>query len=113
MWNVLSLYGSGTPQILIKVTQDYQIDLLAVQEVRGLGWSITEKDCRMYYSCDDEENIFGAGFIISIHIRSYSNNFKPIDKRLWVIRIRGEFINYSFPCAHAPTEKKSEIRKDR
>jgi hypothetical protein len=29
-----------------------------------------------------------------------------------VLRIRGKFKNYSFICAHAPTEKKSEREKD-
>ena len=58
---MLSLYRSGTLQYLIGVTQDYKIDLLAVQEVRWLGRSIIEKDCTIYYSCDDEENMFGAG----------------------------------------------------
>jgi hypothetical protein len=37
MWNVQSLCRSGTLQNLIEVTQDYKIDLLAVQEVRWLG----------------------------------------------------------------------------
>jgi hypothetical protein len=70
MWNVLSLYESDTPQNLIKITHDYKFDLLAVKEVRWLGRSIIEKDCRIYYRCYDEENIFGAGFIVSKHIRS-------------------------------------------
>jgi exo-beta-1,3-glucanase (GH17 family) len=37
MWNVLSLYGSGTRQNLIKVTQDYKTDFLAVQEVHSVA----------------------------------------------------------------------------
>jgi len=40
MLNVLSLYRGGTLQNLFEVTQDSKIDLLALQEVRGLGWSI-------------------------------------------------------------------------
>jgi len=63
--------------------------LFAVQEIRWLGRCIIEKNCRIYYNCD-EENIFGAGFIVSKHIRSKVNIFKPIDKRLWVLRIRSE-----------------------
>ena len=70
MWNVLSLYRSGTLQNLIEVIVEYKIDLLAVQEIRWLGRSIIEKDCRIYYSCDDEENIFVAGFIVSKQIKS-------------------------------------------
>jgi len=40
MWNVLSLYRSGTLQNLFKIMQEYEIDLLVVQEVRWLGRSI-------------------------------------------------------------------------
>jgi exonuclease III len=104
MWNVLSLYRTGTLQNLIEVMQEYKIDLLAVQEVRWLGRSITEKDCRIYYSCDDEKNIFGAGFIVSKYIGSRVIICKPIDMRLLTLRIRSEFKNYSFICARVPTE---------
>jgi hypothetical protein len=107
MWNVLSLYRSGTLQNLIEVTQEYKIDLLAVQEVRWLGRSIIRKDYRIQYSCDDEENISGAGFVVNKQSRSHVIIFKPIVMRLWVLRIRGEFKNYSFICAHLPTKKRS------
>jgi len=52
-------------------------------------------------------------FIFSKLIRSRVINFKPIDMRLFVLRIRGEFKNYSFICAHVLTEEKSERQKDR
>ena len=73
---MLSLYGRGTPQNLIKATQDYRIDLLPVQEERWLGRSIIEKGCRIHYSCDEEQNIFGAVFIVRKLIRSRVINFK-------------------------------------
>jgi hypothetical protein len=91
--------------------QEYKIDLLAVQEVRWLGRSIIEKDCRIYYSCDDEKNIFGAGFIASKHIRSRVIICKPIDMRLWIFRIRGKFKNYRFVCARVPTEGRVKDRR--
>ena len=80
--NVFSLYTAVTLQNLFKVTQEYKIDLLAVQEVRGLGWSIIEKDCRIYNSCDEEENIFGAGYIVRKRIRSRVINSNPTEMRL-------------------------------
>ena len=98
MLNVLSLYTAGTLQNLFKVTKDYKIDLLAVQEVRGLGWSVIENDCRICYCCDEEENSFGAGFIVRKRIRSRVINSKPTEMRMWVLRIRGEFKNYSPIC---------------
>jgi len=58
-----------------------------------------------YYrqGCDEEENICGAGFIVSKHIRSRVINFKSVEMRLWVLRIRGEFKNYILICAHVLT----------
>jgi hypothetical protein len=105
---VLSLYRSGALQKLIQVTQENKTDLLPIQEVRWLGRSIIEEtDCTVYYSCDDKQNIFGTGFIISKSIRLITD-FKPIDRRMCVLRIRGKFKNYSYICAHAAKEEKSE-----
>jgi len=39
--------------------------------------------------------------------------FKPIDTRLWVLRIRGEFKSYHFICAHVPMEENNERQMDR
>ena len=105
MWNVLSLYRSGTLQNLIEVMQEYKIDLLAAQEVRWLGRRIVGKDCRIEYSCDDDENIFVSGFIVSKHNRSFF-------MRLWVLRIRGEFKNYSFIRALIMMKEKCDRQKD-
>jgi len=57
---------------------------------RRLGRGIFEKDGTIYYRCVDG-NIFGADFIVSTNIISRIIIFKPIDMRLWVTRIRGEF----------------------
>ena len=85
--------------------------MLAIQEVRWLGRSIIEKkDCTVYYSCDNKQHIFGTGFIVSKSIRLIIE-FKPINRRMCVLRIRGKFENYSYICAHAPTEEKSERKK--
>jgi len=48
MWNVLSLYGRGTSQNVIKLTQ-YRIDLLPVQEERWLGRSSIQNGCRTVF----------------------------------------------------------------
>ena len=98
MWNVLSMYRIGTLQNPIEVMQEYMIDLLAAQEVRWLGRAYCRKGLqnRIQLWC---WTYFGAGFIVSKHIRSRVIIFKPIDMRLWVLRIRGEFKYYSFICA--------------
>jgi hypothetical protein len=70
------------------------------------------KDCKVYCSCDDKQHIFGTGFIVSKHIRSRVIDFKPIDRRMYVLRIIGKFKNCRFICAHAPTEENSEGEND-
>jgi len=81
-------------QNLIQVTQEYKIDLLAVQEVKWIGRNtIEKKDCRIYYSCDDKQYIFRTGFTLSKCWRSREIDFKPTDSRTYVLRIRGKFKN--------------------
>jgi hypothetical protein len=46
------------------------------------GKEYYKKYCGIYCSCDDEENIFVAGFIFSKCIRSIIIIFKPIDMSL-------------------------------
>jgi len=58
------------------------------------------------------KHIFGTGLTVRKHIRSKVIDFKPIDRRMFVLRIRGKFKNYSFICVHAPTEWKSECEHD-
>ena len=67
---------------------------------------------RLYYSCAEVQHMFGMGFIINRRIISRVIDFKPVDKRLCVLRIKVSFQNYSFICAHAPTEDKSVIDKE-
>ena len=68
MWNVLSLYRTGTLQNLTELMQEYKIDLLAVQEVRWLGRSIIEKDFRIYCSCDDKKKYFWSRLYLFLFI---------------------------------------------
>jgi len=48
------------------------------------------------------------GFIVSKCSRSRAIDFKTIDRRICVLRMRGKFKNCIFICAHAPMEERSE-----
>jgi hypothetical protein len=55
---------------------EYKIDLLAIQEVRGLvRRTVENKECTIYYSCDDKRHIFGTGFFVRKRIRSWVIDF--------------------------------------
>jgi exonuclease III len=112
-WHVLSLYRCDALRNLIEVIQEYDIDLLAIQEVRWLGKNILEKkNCTVYYTFSDKQHYLGTGFIVNNHIRILVIDFKPIDIKICALRIKGIFQNYSFICVHSPTEEKSEREKD-
>ena len=50
---------------------------------------IVEKlDCTLFYSCDNKDNTLGTGFLVSERI-------KPITPRIYILRMRGKFLNYS------------------
>jgi hypothetical protein len=109
--NVLSVPRSGALQNLIQVTQDYKIDLLAVQEVRWLGRSIIKKkDCVIYYSYYDKHPIFGTAVFVSKRIRSRVIDFKPIDNRLCAIRIR---VNLKTVTESVPVHRRRKEVKER
>jgi exonuclease III len=109
----LSLYRTGALRNLVDMLNTYEIDILAIQEMRWIGQNILErKDCTVYYSCHDKTHHFGTGFIVSKKIRDMVMDFQPISMRICKLRLRGKFCNYSIVCAHAPTEEKSYHEKD-
>jgi hypothetical protein len=112
-WNVLSLHRCGELRNLIEVIQEYGIDLLAIQEVRWLWKRILEKkNCTVYYSCNDKQHCYETGFIVNNHLSTWVINFKPIDMKICVLRIKGKFQNDRFICVHAPMEEKLKGKKD-
>jgi hypothetical protein len=62
----MSVHRSGELRILIHVTREYEIDLLAVQEVKWLGRRMTEsKDFKICYTCDDQMFSEQALFLVN------------------------------------------------
>jgi hypothetical protein len=112
-WNVLSLYRSGALKNLIGIVQEYNIDILAIQEIRWMGQSMLEKkEGNIYYSCRNKLHQFGTGFIVSKKSKHLVIDFQLVKWRLCKLRIKGRFHNYSIICIHAPTEEKSEDEKN-
>jgi hypothetical protein len=55
---------------------EYKIDLLAIQELRGLvRRTVENKECTIYCSCDDKQDIFGTDFFVGKCIRSWVIDF--------------------------------------
>ncbi|PSN51304.1 Craniofacial development protein 2, partial [Blattella germanica] len=92
---------------------EYNIDILALQEIRWLGNNILEKkEGNIYYSCHNKLHQFGTGFMVNQKYKHLVIDFQPINFRMCKLRIKGRFQNYSLINVHAPTEMKSEDEKD-
>ena len=89
---------------------NYNIDILAIQEMRWIGHGILEKkDYTVYYSCHKSLHQFGTGFVLNRKIRHLIIDFQPVDMRICKIRVKGRLHNYSIINAHAPTEDKTDL----
>jgi len=56
--------------------------------------------------------MFGTSFIVNKRIKHLVTDFKAKTPRIYKIRVRGLFFNYSLICVHAPTEEKDDYEKD-
>ncbi|XP_071037110.1 craniofacial development protein 2-like [Parasteatoda tepidariorum] len=69
-WNVLSLYTAKALHLLLEQMEQYNIDLIAIQEVKWIGnGTLNKKNHTVLYSCHPKKHIEGTGFIVSKRIR--------------------------------------------
>ncbi|XP_039300566.1 craniofacial development protein 2-like [Nilaparvata lugens] len=66
---------------------------------------IHKRNADFYYSCHKTKHCFGVGFLVM-------KDFKAINERIGVLRVRGRFFNLSIINCHAPTEEKPDEEKD-
>jgi hypothetical protein len=86
------------------MVHEYNINIIAIQEIRWMGQSILEKkEGNIYYSCHNKLHQFGTGFIVSKKSKHLVIDFQPVNWRLCNLRMKGRFHNYSIICIHVPT----------
>lgn len=103
----------GASRSLEKVLKDYNVDILAIQEIR---WGTIEiMDLKEYtiINSGHKENRLGTGFMIKKVLKHTLLAYKNINERLCTIRLKGKFFNISIFSAHAPTEDKTDEEKDK
>ena len=111
-WNVLSLYRAGTLKMLSEEVFRYNIDIMAIQEVRWIGQGIKNKEnFSIYYSCHPKNHVSGTGFIVTQKARKLVINFKALNPRICYLRLKGRFFNLSLFSVYAPTEVSTNEEK--
>ena len=71
-----------------------------------------KRDTIYYSSNNNNKHEFGTGFIVTGRMRNFTVDFKAVNERICVLRLKGRFHNYSMINVHAPTEEKEEYIKD-
>ena len=90
----------------------YRIGIAAIQEIRWPGTEIMGTgDFTILYS-GSMKSTLGTGFVVSKEYNGSIMEFKPINERICILRIRARLFNITLICVHAPTETEEEV-KDR
>lgn len=112
-WNVRTLYEAGRLKVLKEQMEKYKIGITALQEIR---WKGSEKmdpgDYTIFYSGNQNYNIFGTGFLVHRKYKQAVIDFKAVNDRICTLRLKGKFFNLHLISVHAPTEHKDDEEKN-
>ena len=111
-WNVRSLFQSGASRVLEDELERYSIQIAAIQEIRWKTTEYIELKKYVLINSGNRKNEFGTGFMIHKDIKGSIIDYKLVNERICILRMRSRFFNTSYISVHAPHEKKEEIVKD-
>ena len=105
-WNLRSLNRPGAREELQTVLEKYEMDIVALQEVRWPGNGATDlSGGRLYYSGrKDGRHEQGVGFYVRSNLIENVIEFDPITNRLARLRVRSAWLKISMVVVHAPIE---------
>ena len=111
-WNVRTLAGPGALSALVLELRHYRCNITAIQETKWIGQQVF--DCQRFtiFSSGGTKSSFGTGFIVDPKWAKHVVDWKPINERICVLRVKGKFFNYSIINVHAPHNERPEDEKD-
>jgi hypothetical protein len=92
--------------------------MLSTLQIYPTRWNIftpqafTSNGYNIYTSSLANNHEFGTTFLVDSKLNHMVKNFTPINERLYVIRIKCRFFNYSFINIHATTNDSEEEAKN-
>jgi exonuclease III len=106
-WNVRTLFKTGALISLLSQLKKYKLGITALQETRWRDKDIMDmKSHALFYSGKEEgTRELGVVFIVETNTKWNILDFKAVDERICVLRIKTEYQNISFINVHAHTEE--------
>ena len=114
-WNVRSLNRDGKIEELVKVFQNYGMDLCAITETKLTGTDnlCLENGVRLLLSGRrDGMHYQGVGLLLGAKASKALCEWDPIDERLLYARLKSNHGNISMFVCYAPTNDALDERKD-
>lgn len=107
VWNVRSLWQTGTYVMLKKELERFRYDVIGLCEVRWTGSGELENG-KMIWSGTEKEHIHGVGMILGEKARRALIGYNPVSERVMYARFKGYPRDIDVIVAYAPTTDHSD-----
>ena len=99
---------------MLSQLKEYRLAITALQETRWQGKDVMDMKSHtlLYSGKEGGTRESGVAFVVERNIKRNVLDFKAVDERMCVLRIRTKFQNLSLINVHAPTEEKEELEKE-
>ena len=88
-WNVKTMLVAGKMEEIGKVLEEYNIGILALQEIRWKGEGKLDREkYTLFYGGEDKQGSNGTGFMVNKKFREKVIEFKKINGRISYIKIK-------------------------
>lgn len=112
-WNTQGLNREGKIKQLTEEARRYNIDILATQETNIKGETNTKIKEYIWLNGGGEESRYGTGFLINERIKEKVMDWKKINERISLLRLRGQYRKMSIINTYAPTETTDDEQKEK
>ena len=113
-YNVRSLLAPGSVHSLILELRHFKCNVTAIQETRWRGReSVYQLNGFTVLSSGGRGGQYGTAFIVDARWGKHIIDWKPINERICMLRLRGRFFNYSIINVHAPHNGRPDEEKER
>lgn len=112
-WNIKTLLRTGKMEETAREIENYNIDITAVQEIRWEGaGEITKDKYTFLYSGEKKRGHNGVGFYVKRNLVNNILEFRPVNGRIALLRLKIKESNISIVNIYAPTEGSEQNEKE-